>query len=88
MSVAAKASAFGILALLGGAGAAYAPASTFTAVAAVFALGLWLFTKGGLPYSAESKASHGAQEAGKPRGTLTTKLVSGYLLVWWLANRT
>ncbi len=85
MSVAVKVSAFGVLAFLGGAATAYAPAPTFAAVAAIFMLGLWSFTKGGLPYSAKPEVSRNVEEVGKPRSTLTTKLVSGYLLVWWLA---
>jgi exopolysaccharide production protein ExoQ len=85
VSVAAKVSAFGVLAFLGGTATAYAPAPTFAAVAAIFTLGLWSFTKGGLPYSAKPEVSRNVEEVGKPRSTLTTKLVSGYLLVWWLA---
>jgi len=39
VSVAARASAFAALALVGGVGAGYAPVPTFTAVAVLFALG-------------------------------------------------
>jgi exopolysaccharide production protein ExoQ len=85
VSVPAKVSVFGVLALLGGIGFAYAPMPTFAAVAATFALGLRLFTKGRRPHFARTNVSEDVKEGGEPRSTLTTKLVSGYLLVWWLA---
>jgi exopolysaccharide production protein ExoQ len=85
VSVAARVSAFGVLALLGGVGFFYAPMPTFAAVAAIFALGLWLFTRGWHPHIARPRVSEVVREGGKPRNTLTTKLVSGFLLVWWLA---
>jgi exopolysaccharide production protein ExoQ len=58
---------------------------TFAAVAATFTLGLWLFTKGRLQHFARTKGSKAVEDRSKPRSTVTTKLVSGYLLVWWLA---
>ncbi len=82
MSVAARASAFTVLALLGGVGTVYAPVPTFTAVAILFALGLWAFAGSHQPSLAGPKISGEAKI--KPRGTLVTKLVSGYLLVFWL----
>ena len=84
VSVAAKVSAFGVLAFLGGVGFAYAPTPTFAAVAATFTLSLWLYTRGRHPYFTRPEVSN---EVGgsKPRSTLVTKLVSAYLLVWWLA---
>lgn len=84
MSVAARVSAFGVLAFLGGAGFAYAPTPTFVAVAVTFALGLWLYTRGRSPYLTRSKNSEEVG-GGRPRSTLIAKLVSAYLLVWWLA---
>jgi exopolysaccharide production protein ExoQ len=85
VSVAARASVFAVLALLGGVGFVYAPVPTFAAVAATFTLGLGLFTRGRHPYLTRTRVSEDVKEGGKPRSTLTTKLVSGYLLVWWLA---
>jgi exopolysaccharide production protein ExoQ len=82
VSVAARASAFAALALLGGVGTVYAPVPTFTGVAALFALGLWAFAGGRQPSVARPKLSRGARI--KPRGNLVTRLVSGYLLVFWL----
>ena len=82
MSVAAKASAFASLALVGGVGTVYAPVPTFTAVAVLFALGLWAFAGSRQPASAAPKISEEATI--KPRATLVTKLVSAYLLVFWM----
>jgi exopolysaccharide production protein ExoQ len=83
VSVTAKVSVFGVLAFLGGAGFAYAPAPTYVAVAFIFAFTLWLYTRDRTPYFAGSKVSKQTAED-KPRSTLITTLVSGYLLVWWL----
>lgn len=74
-----------VLVLLGGVGAAYAPVPTFAAVAATFVLGLWSFARGRRPSFAGPGVAVNTEGEGKPRSTLTTKLVSGYLLVWWLA---
>jgi O-antigen ligase len=82
VTVAARASGLAALALLGGVGTVYAPVPTFTAVAVLFALGLWAFTGSSQPSPAELKISGGAWV--KPRGTLVTRLVSGYLLVFWI----
>ena len=41
MSIVARASAFTVLALLGGVGTVYAPVPTFIVVAVIFALGSW-----------------------------------------------
>jgi O-antigen ligase len=81
VSVAARASAFAALALLG-VGAVYAPVPTFTAVAVIFALGLWAFAGGRQPSLARPMISGAARI--KPRDTQLTRLVSGYLLVFWL----
>jgi O-antigen ligase len=72
-----------LLAALGGAGAVYAPVPTFILVAAVFAGGLWWFVKdmGG---SRVGVAKH-AEQRSKGESTLVTRLVSGFLLVWWAA---
>jgi exopolysaccharide production protein ExoQ len=80
VSVTARASAFAALALLGGVGTVYAPVPTFTAVAVLFALGLWAFVGSRQRSPAGPKIS----EEIKPRGTLVTKLMSGYLLIFWL----
>ena len=82
MSVAARASAFAALALLGGVGTVYAPVPTFTAVALLFALGLWAYAGSHQRSRSRSKISGGARV--KQRGTLVTRLVSGYLLVFWV----
>ena len=82
MSVAARVSAFAALALLGGVGTVYAPVLTFTAVAVLFALGLWTFAGSRQPSLARPKVSGGGKP--KPRDTQVARLVSGYLLVFWL----
>jgi exopolysaccharide production protein ExoQ len=84
VSIAARASAFAALALLGGVGTVYAPVPTFTAVAVLFAVGLWAFAGSRQPSPAGPKISE--EERIKPRSTTVTRLVSGYLLVFWLAN--
>jgi O-antigen ligase len=71
------------LALVGGVGTVYAPVPTFTAVAVLFALGLWAFAGGRQLAPAGPKVSE--EEKIKPRSTLVTRLVSGYLLVFWIA---
>ncbi len=83
MSVAARASALAALALVGGVGTVYAPVPTFTAIAVLFALGLWAFAGGRQLVPAGPKVS--GEEKIKPRSTLTTRLVSGYLLLFWIA---
>jgi hypothetical protein len=45
VSVAARASAVAALALVSGVGTVYAPVPTFTAIAVLFALGLWAFVQ-------------------------------------------
>ncbi len=82
MSVAARVSAFAAVALVGGVGTVYAPVPTFTAVAVLFALGLWAFAGSRQPSPAGPKISEGARI--KPRSTQVTRLVSGYLLLFWL----
>jgi O-antigen ligase len=82
VSVAARASAFAALALVGGVGTVYAPVPTFTAVAVLFALGLWAFASSRQPSLAGPKISEGARI--KPRSALGTRLVSGYLLLFWI----
>jgi O-antigen ligase len=82
VSVAARASALAALALVGGVGTVYAPVPTFTAVAVLFALGLWAFTGSRQPSPTEPDISGGTWI--EPRGTLVTRLVSGYLLVFWI----
>jgi hypothetical protein len=81
VSVAARVSAFAALALLGGVGTVYAPVLTFTAVAVLFALGLWTLAGSRQPSLARPKVSGGDKP--KPRDTQVTRLVSGYLLVFW-----
>jgi exopolysaccharide production protein ExoQ len=75
-----------VVALLGGVGTVYAPAPTLAAVAATFALGLWLlFSQGRLPFFTRLRVWERARKRNKPGSTLTTKLVLGFLLFWWLA---
>ena len=83
MSVATRVSAVAVLALLGGVGIVYAPTLAFTTAAVAFVLGLWSLTKSGYP----SGLAYGGtgRERSRPQTTLTTKLVSGFLLLWWLA---
>ncbi len=83
MSVAAKASVLAALAFLCGLGIVYAPVPTFTAVAATFTLGLWWFIRDEGRFT--PRLSRSKEQSSKPRSTRTTKLVSGYLLIWWLA---
>ena len=75
MSVAARASAFAAVALVGGVGTVYAPVPTFTVVAVLFALGLWAFAGSRQPSPAGPKISE--EDRIKPRSTLSTRLVSG-----------
>ncbi len=82
MSIAARATAFAVLALLGGVGTVYAPVPTFTAVAIILGLGLWAFAGGRLPSLARSRVS--GRTSTRLRGALVTRLVSVYLLVFWL----
>jgi O-antigen ligase len=56
---------------------------TFTAVAVLFALGLWAFAGGRQLAPTGPKVSR--VEKIEPRSTLTVRLVSGYLLVFWVA---
>ena len=83
VSVAVKASVLAALAFLCGLGTVYAPVPTFTAVAATFALGLWSFIRDQDRF--RPKVTRYTEQRSKPRSTRTTKLVSGYLLIWWLA---
>jgi O-antigen ligase len=85
VSVAAKTSILAVLALLGGVGTVHAPVPTFTAVATTFVLGLWAFARDGRRSLVGRKVSEDQKGKNKPQSTLTTKLVSGFLLVWWLA---
>ena len=73
---------FAVLAFLGGVGTVYAPVPTFTVIAALFAVGLWVFADVRLSTGARFGTSAGARI--KPRSTLVVKLVSGYLFVFWL----
>jgi len=73
---------FAALALLGGVGTVYTPVPTFTAVAVIFALGLWAFAGSRRPSLAGPRISGGART--KLPSTPVTRLVSGYLLVFWL----
>jgi len=83
--LAAKAIVLVVLALLGGFGTVYTPVPTFTAVATIFALGLWLIVRDRTRSSADYEGSDSAEVKSKPRSTLTTRLVSVFLLGWWLA---
>ena len=59
----------------------YAPMPTFAIVAAVFGVALWAFARGGRPFREEPEWSGSTT---KPRSTPITRLVSVYLLVFWL----
>jgi exopolysaccharide production protein ExoQ len=83
VSVAMRASALAALALLGGVGTVYAPVPTFTVVAGLFAVGLWAFAGIGRPSPARPKFPEEAKI--EPRSTTVTRLVSGYLLFFWIA---
>jgi len=80
-----KATVFAALALLGGVGTVYAPVPTFAAVATTFALGLWWFANDVRRSFVGRNVSDSAETKSKPRSSLTTKLVSVFLLGWWLA---
>ena len=82
MTVAARASAFAALALLGGIGTVYAPVPTFTAAAVLFALGLWAFAGGRQPSFVRPRAPERVRST--PRDALVTRLVSVYLLILWV----
>jgi exopolysaccharide production protein ExoQ len=82
VSVAARTSALAALALVGGMGTVYAPVPTFTVVAVLFAVGLWAFVGSRQLSPAGPKIS--GEVRIKPRPTLVTRLVSGYLLVFWI----
>lgn len=73
-----------LLALLCGLGIVYVPELAFVAVAGILVLGVVLMMPArGLRQADRSPAP--TKAAGKPRSTRATKLVSGYLLIWWLA---
>ena len=83
MSVAVRVSLFAALAFLGGVGTVYAPVPTFTAVAVLFAVGLWKFAGGG---SRPSLARFGTIKRlqSTPHSTRVTRFVSAYLLLFWV----
>jgi len=82
VSLAARASAFAALALLIGVGTVYAPVPTFTALAVLFALSLWAFASSRQPSLAGPKIV--VETKIEPCTTAVTRLVSGYLLVFWI----
>ncbi len=86
MSVATRVSLLAVLAALSGVGIVYAPVWAYTAVGITFAGGLWLATRSKRPSSTVPEVVGDAEERSKPRHTLTTKLASGFLLLWWLAT--
>lgn len=91
MPVAARIAAPILLALLGGVCIAYAPVPSFTAVAVAFAVGLWALAGGGRSPSAAPGACGPAPRASASRAEPathgpTTRLVSGFLALWWLAS--
>lgn len=78
-----------VLALAGGVGAVYAPLVTFVLAGAVFILGLWMLPREG--HKAPSKLlrtelleTNTGQESGDEPGVWVTRLVSAYLLIFWL----
>lgn len=76
-----RALAFATLALLGGVGTVYAPVPTFSAVAVILGLGLWTFAGGRRPSMLRPRKLGKRIE---PGGALVTRMVSVYLLVFWL----
>lgn len=86
MPVTARIAASFLLALLGGVCVVYAPVPAFTAVGLLFAVGLWSLTKKTRSYRIPSRAVAAARKSGRSREATSTKLVSGFLLVWWLAS--
>lgn len=81
--VSAPAAALALLALAGGLGMAYASVLTFFVVAVVFLVGLRLVL-GGVPSSANPDTSGAVAEREGDGGTRVRKLVSVYLLCWWV----
>jgi len=75
--------AFIVLALLCGVGIVYAPMPVFVAVAAILILGLSSLAWGNSPSSIKLPTFR--ERGHKLRSSMITKLVSGYLLIWWLA---
>ncbi len=74
------------LAFVGGIGVVYTLIPTFATVAVIFVLGLWLFTKDGQLHYSRSKYRTSWEKIGqRARSDLTSKLTSGYLLIWWLS---
>ncbi len=86
MSVAARAFALIVLALLSGVCVVYLPLPTFVVAGVIFAAVLWSLTRGERPRRAKRGIAGDAPKGGRPRSASSTKLVSVFLLLWWLAS--
>jgi O-antigen ligase len=85
--VASRFLVFTVVALLGGAGVAYAPVHTCIVAGIAFVFVLWRSLRRDVrTYRVGPEPTGDAQKGSKPRSDLTTKLVSGFLLLWWLAS--
>ena len=84
MPIAAKVALLIVLGLMVGAGVAFAPVLAFTAVAATLGTLIWYVNRVSRVSSAKI-GRIGQPRRKKARSTLTTKLVSTFLLLWWLA---
>lgn len=86
MPLATKIPILAVVALLGGFGAAYAPLPTLAAAGATFVAGLWSATRGTPAPNRTIRPAVAEPRAGETHGAWTTRLVSGFLLLWWLAS--
>lgn len=86
MSVAVKILALIAIAILAGAGVTYAPVPTFAAVGLAFAAGLWSLTRNENPHRAEPGGAKDTPKEGRSGSAMTTRLVSGFLLLWWMGS--
>lgn len=75
--------ALALLALAGGLGTAYASVPTFLLVAAIFLLGLRLVL-GRVQHPPDPASSNGSAPQEAKGGTKARRLVSVYLLCWWI----
>lgn len=86
MRVAANALALSVLALLVGVCVVYAPVPTFAVVGAAFAAGLWYLMRIGHQKRTRRDMFGDTQEKGRQRDAPKTRMVSIFLLFWWLAS--
>lgn len=84
--VATKTFALIVLALLSGVCVVYLPAPAFAVAGVAFAAVLWSVIRGRHPRRAKRSMAGDAQKGRGSRIALTTRLVSVFLLLWWLAS--